>query len=85
MDKQTLTLIKRFLFKTFFVGLFFAILMFFATLYFWGPWSSLIASKFYLNSSELGELVVKNFLMIRFYLVFVFLVPAIGLHWTLKE
>lgn len=85
MQKQNLTLIRDFLFKTFIVGLLFAIFLFAMTVTFWGPWSSLIYSKFQVTEKELGELVVTSFLCLRFYLVFVILVPAIGLHWVIKS
>lgn len=77
-------LIRDFLFKTFIVGILFAIVLFILTTTFWNIWSSLIFSKFQVTPKELGTLVVNSFLCLRFYLVFIILVPGISLHWLIK-
>ena len=85
MEKEKLILIRNFLFKIFIVGVLFALFLFVMTVTFWGTWSSFIYSKFQLTEKELGQLVVQQFINLRFYLVFVILVPAISLHWTIKS
>lgn len=85
MQKQNLILIRNLLLKTFLVGLLFAILIFVLTTTFWDKWSTMVFSRFAVNPKELGEMFVNSMLYIRFYLLFVILVPAIALHWTIKS
>ena len=85
MNKEVLVLIRNILFKTFIVGVLFALFLFVMTWFFWDAWSTFIYSKFQMTEKELGEQVVNFFIWLRFYLVFVILVPAIALHWTIKS
>ena len=84
MHKDNLVLLRNILFKTFIVGLIFAILLFVLTTTFWDLWSSIISSRFHVNDSELGKLIVSFFIHLRFFLIFIILVPAIALHWVIK-
>ena len=84
MEKKKLIFLKSFLFKTFIVGILFAILLFFGTATFWDKWSSFLYMRFHVNEEELGKLVINSFLYLRFFLVFLILVPAISLHWLSK-
>jgi len=84
MDKQSLILIRSFLLKTFVVGLVFTLLLFFGTVKFWEPWSTMVYSRFQVTPKELGAMVVKSFLCLRAFLIFGLLVPAISLHWVIK-
>lgn len=85
MEIQKLILIRDFLFKTFIVGLVFAIFMFVMTVALWDRWTGFIYAKFHIPYEELGKLVFGFFLDLRLYLVFVVLVPAIALHWLIKS
>ena len=85
MQKQNMILLRNFLFKTFIVGLLFALFIFVMTMTFWDNWTSLVFSKFQLPAKELAELFVNSMLTLRLYLIFVILVPAIALHWTIKS
>lgn len=85
MDKQTLVTVKSILFKTFLTGLAFALIIFLLTMKFWDKWSFIVSSRFLLSQKELGELFVNSMLYTRFYLIFVILVPAIAIHWHLKN
>ena len=85
MEKEKLILIRNFLFKTFIVGLIFALVVFVLTFIFWDKWSLVVYSKFGLSPKELAELFVNSLLYTRFYLIFVVLVPAIALHWLVKS
>ena len=84
MEKQKLIPIRDLLLKTFVVGLILAIILFVMTFKFWDVWSTFVTSKFGVEKSLLGELVVNSFLYTRFYLLFVILAPAIGLHLAIK-
>jgi hypothetical protein len=38
-----------------------------------------------IDQNSLNAIVVGFFVLIRFYLVFILLAPALALHWTLKR
>lgn len=84
MQKQNLKLIRDILFRIFVIGVLFAIFFFVMTASFWDFWTSMIYSKFQVSEKEFGGKVVDFFLYLRFYLVFIILVPAIALHWIIK-
>lgn len=83
MEKQKLIILRNFLLKTFIVGVLFTLAIFALTSAFWETACTLVYSIFHVSGEELGKLVVTSFLALRFYLVFIILVPAIGLHWTI--
>ncbi len=85
MKKQNLMLIRNIFFKTFIIGLLFTLFLFVMTATFWNQWSSFVYSIFQVDQKELGKIVVRSFVNLRFYLIFILLVPAIGLHWTIKS
>ena len=85
MKKQNLILIRNIFLKTFVVALLFALFLFVMTATFWNCWSSFVYSIFQVNEKELGEIVVKSFINLRFFLIFMLLVPGIGLHWVIKS
>lgn len=85
MNKEILVFIRNFLFKMFIVGVIFAIFLFVMTWSLWDFWSSFIYSKFLVTEKELGALIVNFFIWLRFYLIFLILVPVIALHWTIKS
>ena len=85
MEKQNLILFRNIFLKTFIVGILFAIFLFVMTATFWDFFSPIALSKFHVNQEELGKIVLRSFINLRFYLIFVLLVPGIGLHWVIKS
>lgn len=85
MKKQNLILIRNIFLKTFIVGLLFALFLFVMTVTLWSHWAPLIFSIFQVNEKELGGIVVTSFINLRFFLIFILLVPAISLHWVIKS
>ena len=85
MNKQNLILLKSFLFKTFIVGIMFAVLIFVLTFCFWDKFSYIASSKFQVTQQDLGLVVINFFSILRFYLIFVILVPLIALHWLIES
>ena len=85
MEKKFVIILKSFLFRTFIVGFIFALILFGLTFLFWDKWSFIVLTKFGVSRDELGKLVVNSFLHLRMFLIFVLLVPAIGLHWLGKS
>ncbi|GEM_PF-910319 len=85
MEKQKLLFIRDFLFKYFVVSLIFAIIFFILTKTFWDFGSSLVYSTFHVSKEEFGKMTVCWFLQLRFFIIFILLVPALTLHWTVKN
>ena len=86
MTKETLQILRNILLRTLLVSLAFAVLM--ATVYYTGRshWDRMIVVHWQLiDQPSLNLVVVGFFTLVRFYLVFVLLAPALALHWTLKR
>ena len=86
MTKETLQTLRNILLRTLLVSVAFAVLM--ATVYYTGRshWDRMIADHWQLiDQPSLNLVVVGFFTLVRFYLVFVLLAPALALHWTLKR
>ncbi len=84
--KETIQIFRTILFRTFLISVVFALLM--ASVYYGrrDHWDSLIVNRWGLiDQSSLNVVAVSFFSLIRFYLVFLLLSPALALHWTLKR
>jgi hypothetical protein len=84
--KETIQIFRNILFRTFLISVVFALLM--ASVYYGrrDSWDSLIVNRWGLiDQSSLNVVAVSFFSLIRFYLVFLLLSPALALHWTLKR
>ncbi len=84
MDHQQIIFFRNFLFRAFIIGVGFALFYFIASYAFWNTWASWIASLFKVDEKEFGRLVLLFFMQLRIVLVFLFLVPALALHWMAK-
>lgn len=83
---ETVRLIRDILLRTLLISLFFALL--FAGVYY-GARSyveSLLVTRLeIIDQGSLNAIVVGFFALIRIYLIFILLAPALALHWTLKR
>ncbi len=83
---ETIRLIRNVLFRTFLIGVIIGLL--YVGVYYGGRgyWDRLIVDRWALvDQRSLNVLTVSFLTLIRFYLVFVLLAPALALHWTLKR
>jgi len=83
---ETIRVVRDALFRTFLIGVIFGLL--YVCVYFgWrGYWNNLVVVRWALiDQTSLGILTLSFFGLIRFYLVFILLAPALALHWTLKR
>ncbi len=83
---ETIRVIRDVLFRTFLIGVFFG--LFYVCIYFgWRDyWDNLLVVRWALiDQKSLGILTLSFLGLIRFYLVFLLLAPALALHWTLKR
>ncbi|MFA5041167.1 MAG: hypothetical protein WC464_06000 [Bdellovibrionales bacterium] len=85
MKYETLRLIRNLLLRCFVIGFLFAVFLCLVTYFCWTPCVGLIGGIFHINEAALSPLVIKFFLNIRFFLIFLVLVPALAIHWTLKR
>src|SRR5271165_2725007 len=71
---ETIRIIRDILFRLFLISLIM------------GYWDRLIVDRLGLiDEKSLNVVVMEFFVLIRFYLVFILLAPALALHWTLKR
>jgi uncharacterized membrane protein YphA (DoxX/SURF4 family) len=63
----------------------FAVLLFVATFTFWNTWAGWVEHLFNVDEKELGKVVLVFFTHVRLVLVFLFLAPALALHWSAKS
>jgi hypothetical protein len=86
MEIEKLIFLRNFLFKTFIVGLLFAVFYFVTTLIFWNTsLMSWIERMFKVNEAELGNLILSFFSTVRTILAFLLLTPCLALHWIIKS
>ena len=84
METIKIIFFRNFLFRTFLIGLLFAILLFLATLALRGVLVPVAMSVFNLEEPEINEMIVAFFLNVRLVLLFLILAPALALHWMVK-
>jgi uncharacterized membrane protein YphA (DoxX/SURF4 family) len=86
MEIEKIIFFRNFLFKTFIIGLVFAVFYFIATITFLNTWlMSWIERVFKVNDAEIGNLILSFFSTLRIILAFLFLAPCIALHWMIKR
>lgn len=84
--KETIQTLRNVLLRTFLISLVIALLM--AVAYYCGRshWDRMIVDRLHLiDQSSLNVVVFSFFMLVRFYLLFILLAPALALHWTLKR
>ena len=85
MEHEKIIFFRNFLFRAFVIGVAFALLYLILTLAFWNTWTSWTSRLFKTDEKELGRLALVFFMSVRMVLVFLFLVPALALHWTARR
>jgi hypothetical protein len=86
MEIEKIIFFRNFLFKTFIIGLVFAVFYFITTITFLDTsLMSWIERMFKVNDAEIGKLILSFFSTLRIILAFLFLAPCIALHWMIKR
>ena len=85
MEHEKIIFLRNFFFRAFVIGVAFALLYFIVACAFWNTWATWIAYWFKVDEKEFGRLVLLFFTQIRIVIVFLFLVPALALHWMAKK
>ncbi len=85
MDYESLRLIRDSLFRTFVIGLVFALILWMFTEFFWQASTELGVRLFRVDPLVFAADMLWYFTAIKFFLLFLVLAPALGIHWTLKK
>ena len=85
MERDKIIFFRNFLFRAFIIGVVFGVFYFIITFTFWNVWASWVASFFKVDEKEFGRLMLVFFATLRIVLVFLFLVPALALHWMARK
>ena len=85
MEHAKIIFFRNVFFRAFVIGVVFALVFFILTYAFWDTWASWVAHLFKVDERELGRVVLLFFMQIRIVIVFLFLVPALALHWMAKK
>jgi hypothetical protein len=85
MEYEKIIFFRNFFFRAFVIGLAFALFYLIATYLFWDTGVSWATHFFKIEEKEFGRLVLLFFLELRVVLVFLFLVPALALHWMARK
>ena len=85
MEYEKIIFFRNFFFRAFVIGLAFALFYLIATYLFWDTGVSWATHFFKIEEKEFGRLVLLFFLELRVVLVFLFLVPALALHWVARK
>jgi hypothetical protein len=84
MDYGKIIFFRNFFVRAFIIGVVFALFYFIVTYAFWDTWASWATHVFKTDEKELGRVVLMFFVELRLVLVFLFLVPALALHWMAR-
>jgi hypothetical protein len=85
MEHDKIIFFRNFLFRAFIIGVAFGVFYFIITFAFWNVWASWVGSFFKVDEKEFGRLMLVFFTTLRIVLVFLFLVPALALHWMVRK
>ncbi len=82
---EILRLIRNILFRGFGVGLIIALVLGLVMMVGWTYWMNMAGAWFHTDPTTLTPLMLKFFVDIRFFLLFILLTPALAIHWTIKR
>lgn len=85
MERERIVFFRNFFFRAFIISVAFALVYFIIAYAFWGTWVTWVAYWFKVDEKEFGRLVLLFFMQLRIIIVFLFLVPALALHWMAKK
>ncbi len=85
MEREKVIFFRNLLFRAFVIGVVFALLLLGATIALWDVAASMTHHFFKVEENDLGRIVLNFFVNVRLILVFLFLAPALALHWTARK
>jgi len=85
MNHGTLRLLRNILFRIFVLGIVITGLFLWITIAYWPIWVSLASTWFRTTDAVMTPIVIKFFMNVRFLMVYIVLIPALAIHWTLTK
>jgi len=85
MTIETLRFVRDVLFRSLAISIVVVILMYLAMLAGWPLWTTLVAQVFRSDEAHLAAAGLGLFTAIKFYVVFVLLVPGLAIQWTIRS
>ena len=85
MEREKSIFFPNLFLRMFVVGILLALLLLGATLIFWHTAVGGVMHLFGVDEKALGRIVLSFFTNVRLVVLFLFLVPAIALHWMAKK
>ena len=85
MDREKIIFFRNLLLRAFVIGVGFVLLIFAATTLLWDTFAGWMRHLFLVDEKELGRVLLGFFANARLILVFLFLTPALALHWTARK
>lgn len=85
MEREKIIFLRNLFLRMFVIGVVLALLLFGATLVFWNLAVGWVMHLFSVDEKTLGRIILTFFVNVRIVVLFLFLVPAIALHWTAKK
>lgn len=85
MEREKIIFFRNLFLRAFVVGVVFALVLLGATFLLWDTAAAMMLSLLKVDEKEFGRIVLTFFVHVRLVVVFLFLVPAVALHWTAKK
>ena len=85
MNQESIILWRNILLRSFVVGVVATLLLLGATIAFWHAAVAWAGFLFHVEEKALARNVLQFFTNVRLIVVYLFLVPALALHWTQKS
>jgi len=85
MNLEYLRLIRNILYRSAAVAAVLSLIFWALTFGMWETWSSMCLKMYNLNQTQLMTLCIDFFTQVKFLVWYVFLTPALAIHWTIKR
>jgi hypothetical protein len=85
MDRDKIIFFRNLLLRAFVIGVGFALLIFAATMLLWDTFAGLMRHLFLVDEKDLGRMLLGFFVNARLIIIFLFLTPALALHWAARK
>lgn len=82
---ETLRLLRNVLLRWFVIGIVVGLLQLIAMLTAWSFWVSLASAWWHTDEQHLSTVALTYFTVLRFFLVFMLLIPGLAIHWTIRS
>jgi hypothetical protein len=85
MESDKIIFLRNFFFCAFIIGVVFALFYVIGTYAFWDTAAQWAVHFYKIDEKDIGRIVLTFFTNVRLVLVFLFLVPALALHWMARK